>query len=252
MRTVGVIAMFSTSLLAASVGAGADVSTITLDSGNRRVVLIELFTSEGCSSCPPADRWLSGLEGEPGLWSEFVPIGFHVDYWDYIGWEDRFARREYSDRQRRYAQEGGSRSVYTPGMFADGKEWLGWRRGGPSASDSPSAGKLEIRVQGDEVSAAFDADEHDGAALVLHLALVGMSLETEVRAGENRGRTLEHDFVALGVTSTPLEWVDGTFEANASLPTSDFVVRDRALVAWVSTNGSQAPLQATGGFLPRY
>ncbi len=94
-------------------------------SPERQVRLIELYTSEGCSSCPPADRWLSGLLTESHLWSSVVPIAFHVSYWDYLGWRDPFASEEYAKRQRIYASYGGT-NVYTPGFFVNGREWRGF------------------------------------------------------------------------------------------------------------------------------
>ncbi len=72
-------------------GSQASADTLHLASGDTRVNLLELYTSEGCSSCPPADRWLSGLRQDPRLWRQLVPVAFHVDYWDGIGWPDRFA-----------------------------------------------------------------------------------------------------------------------------------------------------------------
>ncbi len=78
---------------------------ITIQSDVTQSNLIELYTSEGCSSCPPADRWLSTLKDHPALWQQLVPIAFHVDYWDYIGWKDRFARAEFTDRQRRFRKK---------------------------------------------------------------------------------------------------------------------------------------------------
>lgn len=78
-------------------------NALTLESGEERVRVIELFTSEGCSSCPPADAWLSGLMDDPGLWNSLIPVAFHVDYWDHIGWKDRFSDAAFTERQRRYA-----------------------------------------------------------------------------------------------------------------------------------------------------
>jgi hypothetical protein len=96
------------------------------ESSSRQTALLELYTSEGCSSCPPTDRWMSALENEPGLWNEFIPIALHVDYWDYIGWKDRFVSLEYSARQRQYAQEQSLKTVYTPGFVYNGNEWRNW------------------------------------------------------------------------------------------------------------------------------
>jgi len=92
------------------------------------VALLELFTSEGCSSCPPAETWLSGLRSAPGLWKEFVPASFHVDYWDYLGWRDPWASKIFSYRQRDYAQSWHSDSIYTPGFVLNGREWRSWSR----------------------------------------------------------------------------------------------------------------------------
>ena len=101
-------------------------ASLSVKSPATQVDLIELYTSEGCSSCPPADRWVSSLQNEPGLWRDFIPVAFHVDYWDYIGWPDRFASPAFTARQYVYAQQQSMRTVYTPGFFNNGKEWR-WR-----------------------------------------------------------------------------------------------------------------------------
>ena len=84
----------------------------TFKSSDKQVSLIELYTSEGCSSCPPADHWLNGLTDQQGLWTDFIPIAFHVDYWDYIGWQDPYAYSRYTQRQYRYQENNNIRSVY--------------------------------------------------------------------------------------------------------------------------------------------
>ena len=93
---------------------------ITVNSSERQTAVLELYTSEGCSSCPPADRFVSALRDDPRLWTEYVPVAFHVDYWDYIGWPDRFASPAYGKRQRQHAQLGRVRNVYTPGFVVGG------------------------------------------------------------------------------------------------------------------------------------
>src|SRR6202020_1540486 len=75
----------------------------TFQSGPQRVALLEVYTSEGCSSCPPAESWLSELKGSQGLWNEFVPVAFHVDYWNNLGWKDRFSDKQYTERKKSYA-----------------------------------------------------------------------------------------------------------------------------------------------------
>lgn len=197
---------------------GADNLQRTFSSGEQRVVLVELFTSEGCSSCPPADRWLSQLKTDPGLWKDYVPVAFHVDYWDYIGWEDRFARPEYGDRQRRHAQAGGAPAVYTPGVFRQARDWQGWRGGQPPQGDESEAGVLRLIVEGDSVQIHFDDSQSEPRGLNVHLAILGMNLETSVRAGENGGRLLRHDFVALDAVSVPLEPGPSGHGAATTLP----------------------------------
>src|SRR5437867_7110380 len=99
------------------------------ESGPQKVRLLELFTSQGCSSCPPAEAWLSQLKSNPRLWKNFVPLAFHVDYWDRLGWRDPFAAKEWTARQYQYSANWKSESVYTPGFVLRseerrvGKEW---------------------------------------------------------------------------------------------------------------------------------
>ena len=230
-------------------GAAATESTVRLSSAGNNVALVELFTSEGCSSCPPADHWLSGLEENARLWRDYVPVAFHVDYWDYIGWRDRFASAKYSNRQRQYAREGGANTVYTPGMFQNGREWRGWYRGQLPGSNGVSAGVLNVEISGDEVSVGYKAESPHDAKLIVHVAILGMGLESRVTAGENNGRTLRHDFVVLGLTSTPLSSAGDRYSAELELPRADNPASRRAVAAWVSTADRQTPIQAVGGFL---
>ena len=121
------IAVILTLLIASSPAMGE----IVIKSPETRTNLIELYTSEGCSSCPPADQWLSRLKVHPQLWHQLVPIAFHVDYWDYIGWQDRFARPEFSERQRLYARQNNLSTVYTPALVLNGTEWRNFSWGAP-------------------------------------------------------------------------------------------------------------------------
>ena len=218
-------------------------------SGTERTTLVELYTSEGCSSCPPADRWLSRLEDDPRLWTEIVPVALHVDYWDYIGWTDRFASADYGQRQKRLTVESGARSVYTPGMFANGEEWLGWRRGSGVPRDREPAGELEVSLSGDTLSVSYRSASPLPGGLVVSVGLLGMNLSTEVRAGENRGRRLEHDFVVLSLSEAALDVSDDGRTASVRMVLDGVADSPDALVAWVSAAESLAPLQAAGGYL---
>ena len=218
----------------------------TFDSGPQRVALIELFTSQGCNSCPPAERWLGELRGDPRLWRELVPVAFHVDYWDGLGWRDQFASPAFSQRQRQYYREGAVGTVYTPGFVVDGREWRGWFRAGDLPAPRPAAGRLRLGVDGVDVAARFDGAAA-GETLQLHLAVLGVGIRAEIGAGENSGRTLGQDFTVLG--HRVLAAADGRW--SGQLPTFAAPAGARlALAAWVSRDGLQAPLQAVGGWLP--
>ncbi len=246
---VGVFRLPALALLGALAVAADAGETRNFSSGSERVALVELYTSEGCSSCPPADRWLSRLGDDAGLWTEFVPVAFHVDYWDYIGWRDRFAERSHSDRQRRYIREGAAKVVYTPGMFVAGKEWLDWRRGDSPAANSTMPGELAVLVDDATVAVQFAPSVHRGDRLHVNIAVLGMGLETEVERGENRGRRLRHDFVVLRHTVLPMTATGASYKAVAPLHSDDSGAGTRALAVWVSAPTSLEPLQATGGLL---
>lgn len=217
----------------------------TFESTEKPTALIELYTSEGCSSCPPADRWLSSLKSDERLWKDFVPLAFHVDYWDYIGWPDRFASKRYSQRQRRYASEFSESTVYTPGVRWGGYEWRSWRRNALPDSvpvESSAVLKLSVDDNGDFVASYDD----DGTATRLNIAILGSELQTEVKRGENHGRTLSHDFVVLDYqvieVSSDGQWKGQIAEPKIQAPKYSIAV-------WTTESGSQLPLQATGGYL---
>ena len=245
----GVFLLCALATSVAGAGSDPDTASTRFESGPGRVALLELYTSEGCSSCPPADRWLRELKSDPRLWKDFVPVAFHVDYWDYIGWRDRFARPAFSQRQRRYAADGRASTVYTPGFFQNGEEWRGWFRGNAPRFDAAPAGVLSLTRHGDRVSVRFEPHDHKHGDLDLRIAILGMDLETVVRAGENRGRTLRHDFVVLDLISRPLTKEDDGYSASAALPALAEGPARQALVAWVSRRGDQAPIQTVGGSL---
>jgi hypothetical protein len=237
--------------LLASSALGA--APLQFTSPETRVTLLELYTSEGCSSCPPADRWLSGLRDDPRLWREVVPVAFHVDYWDAIGWPDRFASAAHSERQRTYARSGHVGSVYTPGFVVDGREWRGWFRGGsPTIGGGARSGVLALEVDGARVSARYvpDAAADPAGPLELHVVRLGFGLVTEVAAGENSGRTLRHDFAVLDHRHVPLADDGEALRAALESPQPGRGAERYAIAAWVASRGDPAPLQAVGGWLP--
>ena len=215
-----------------------------------RVTLVELFTSEGCSSCPPAEKWLNGVEARSDLWSRVVPVAFHVDYWDYIGWPDRFAAREHSNRQRTYREVGHTRGVYTPGFVVGGREWRGWFRNPtlklPADVD---VGSISVDVRDGRFDARFEPVVEVPERIDLHVARLGFDFVTEVGAGENHGRTLEHSFVVLGWSRHRMSIDDGVYEASGELPAASNPSPREAVAVWVSVPGDPLPIQAAGNWL---
>jgi len=227
---------------------------VVFQNSSPKASLLELYSSEGCSSCPPAEAWTNQLKSAPGLWKDIFPMVFHVDYWDGLGWPDRFARPEYTQRQRTYAARLGQDSVYTPEFIVNGLEWHRSWLGGP---DLPSAGaeksgelSLTVRKADGKFSARYlPAASDPGQALTLNVALLGFNLTTDVTRGENSGSKLEHDFVVLSYRSAPLRTeADHVFQSDPVAMKSSTNDPPTAVVAWVSRIDGSI-LQVAGGWL---
>ena len=220
---------------------------IVFESKPTRTHLLELFTSEGCSSCPSAEAWLSNLKNEPRLWQDFVPVAFHVDYWDHLGWRDPFASKTWTERQADYSVRWKSESVYTPAFVLDG---VIWRNSAipPAATETP--GVLRIVINGDRVTATFKPTISAERRYEIHLARLGFTLSTNVTAGENNGRKLVHDFVVLGLTNEGMK--SGVKELRLPADSSKQPSQSRsAIAAWVTQTGHIEPIQAVGGWLEK-
>ncbi|MEP6956316.1 MAG: DUF1223 domain-containing protein, partial [Chthoniobacterales bacterium] len=157
-----------------------------------------------------------------------------------------FAAKQWTARQYEYSARWKSSSVYTPGFVLDGREWR--KNGVPTAgSDAPGALKLTV-MNGDAVRAVFQAAGGENKSLELHVARLGFGLNINVKAGENSGRKLLHDFVVLSLETTPMS--AGQAELRAPLPTGPGAAATRsAIVAWVTEAGQLEPLQAVGGWV---
>jgi hypothetical protein len=214
-------------------------------SGENRTHLIELFTSEGCSSCPPAEDWLNGLRGASGLWRDFVPVAFHVDYWDRLGWADRLATREFTARQYAYAERWGADTVYTPGFVLDGRDWRE-RSGRKPPSAGGKAGLLKVEIAEGRARVTFEPAVISGENHEVHIALLAGGIISQVKAGENRGQTLAHEFAVQALVTQAL--AAGRCELVLPAPAMTGMKR-RALAVWVTRPGSLEPVQATGGWL---
>jgi hypothetical protein len=230
----------------------AQIKPMIFQSKQERTSLLELFTSEGCSSCPPAERWLSTLKSSPGLWREFVPVAYHVDYWDHLGWRDPWASGEFSDRQRAYARSWQGDSIYTPGFVLNGQEWRDWsnRKEAPSASRA-QAGVLKVSsADGEHWQVSFSPPGQAAGNYEVHAAMLASELNSDVKAGENRGHRLNHDFVVAALVTHSLkkdgDRLSGEFEFK---PGKKGESKRPALAVWVTPSGGLEPLQAVGGWL---
>jgi hypothetical protein len=216
-------AVTALSFLCLALSPVAQATSCTKQSPAHRVALIELYTSEGCSSCPPADQWLGELS--QGFSAEqVVALALHVDYWDYIGWQDPFSQPAFAERQRWLTRLAGSSTVYTPEVFTGMKELRKWHSPAsfterikkinrlPAAADIA----LQMRPAGDgavdlEARFALREDRHTGRAPEGIVIIYENQLRSDIRAGENRGVTLRHDrVVRFWSTALPLNKADGT------------------------------------------
>ncbi len=177
----------------------AVAQTCSKQSPSHTVALVELYTSEGCSSCPPADRAVSGLR-QAAQQDLVVPLSLHVDYWDYIGWTDRFAKPEFTLRQRQLAEALNSRAVYTPEIFLGGAELRNWsgnlddRIGLVNRQPARADIGIELApVAGGRLPVTVSTRSALGGNL--YIALYENGLSSHVKAGENSGVLLRHDFV---------------------------------------------------------
>ncbi len=227
----------ATTLLAACLGSAALADTVcSAQSGTLRTPVIELYTSEGCSSCPPADLWLSTLKAKP-----VVAQAFHVSYWDYIGWTDRFANPVFNARQRELAQRQGQRFVYTPQIVRNGKDWRDYAGHVPEPGD---AAKVRITIQRMGQSDRYEAHVTPLPGVArwsAYWTVTEHGHASKVKAGENNGSYLQHDFVVRQLVPT------GSFEGPQLLQLSAIpgqTEHPRQINLVVSDPTTMAPLQA--------
>ena len=167
-------------------------------SGGSITPVLELYTSEGCSSCPPADRWLSGLNLQDRAGTPVVVQAFHVGYWDYIGWVDRFANPAHTSRQRRIAQWNNQRSIYTPQAVLNGRDWREWHKSGSSIAGGADSAKVGISLKktgADQFEAMVTALPGAPGNWGAYWTVTESGHSSKVKAGENAGEFLTHDHV---------------------------------------------------------
>ena len=222
---------------------------IVFESGIKQNTLIELYTSEGCSSCPPAEKYLNGLKNNNEIWKTLFPIAFHVDYWDYIGWKDQYAQKEFGRRQSRYASLKRASTVYTPAFMINGDSWRRGLFSNKLANRNLSTGKLTATINGSSILAKYTSEKKYTHPLKINVAVLGMDLTSHIESGENAGRTAKHDFVVVGfdsLESDDLRW-------NLKLPKLHYSqAKKYALTIWVSEGTNPTPIQVVGGVLENF
>lgn len=246
------LATFFVSLVSASAFAAGQCSA---KSGDETAAVLELYTSEGCNSCPPADKWVSSLVPNGFSANQIVPLAFHVDYWDYIGWSDRFANSEFSSRHRGLARANGSGTVYTPQIFVSGKDirlaFSNVKLNGTLKPINTAKPRADIGLALDastpgmlNLSASASlADPSDEAQA--YLAVYENKLYSNVKAGENRGVKLHHDYVVREFIG-PLKFDrQGKLETKRSVTVaSDWKLKDLGVAAFVQRRDNGETLQA--------
>jgi hypothetical protein len=205
--------------LSMSTAQAASPARCEVRTGADAPTIVELYTSEGCSSCPPADRWLSTLNDQPNV----LPLAFHVNYWNHLGWQDRFATPATTQRQHQVRAVQNGRYVYTPQVVLNGQDYRGWHGQSPTALDKAgrtptnTAPTLLIRRNGNQVTASVGAMPST-AELAGYWAVLQDGLVSRVTRGENAGETLTHDHVVSLYQPVPTWNSDQPQELQLSLP----------------------------------
>jgi hypothetical protein len=212
--------------LSGALSANAMTDACHAQSTRGTVAVVELYTSEGCDSCPPADRWLSAIDLPSDV---VIPLAFHVDYWDRLGWKDRFADSRYTTRQHAQMQRQQSAYVYTPQVLMQGRDFRPWGvRGEPAQAAKPinaRPARAEVRLDVDRVGGAAVVDVNvvvteprERARSEVMIALVQNGLASSVTAGENAGKRLSHDHVVREWQDAGRVDGDGMLQRRVTLP----------------------------------
>lgn len=215
-------------LLPTATAAATDTACVA-SAPTERVHLVELYTSEGCSSCPPAERWLSTLRDKPG----YAPLELHVDYWDTNTWHDPYADARHTARQKESVRRSGRGIVYTPQIFVDGRLWKDWPKAPPPEPPQQAGPPLSFTVtHGDGLAVAVRTAAREDHAVAVALTEDGLS--NAVDGGENKGSRLQHDHVVRAFAG---QQHAGDFEANLRLP-RDIDLARSSVVAFVQDRRS--------------
>jgi hypothetical protein len=229
-------------------------SGLTLSAAARGFAVVELFTSEGCSSCPPADQLVAKIQQEDKDLPVYI-LAFHVDYWNRLGWKDGFSDNRYSQRQNQYATWLNLQSVYTPQIIVNGrKEFVGSQEStlrstitADLGQDAPAQLTLtDLRHDKNKIAWRYQV-QNAGQGSTLIIAVVQRPATTDVKAGENSGRTLSHVQIVRDFTSTGIG--KGGGEGSLSLP-KEVGAGDEELIAFVQNDSDGRIIAATSAAIP--
>ena len=255
-QSAAALHLLSAAIILVSLQSFAASESCETHSAATRVAVLELYTSEGCNSCPPADRWVSALPAKGFTSDRVILLAFHVDYWDQLGWRDRMAKAQFSARQRMQAERNRAIVVYTPQLLLNGVDYrssFSDIRFGERVSKLnrlPAAADLFLRQRPDTSSVEVELDMRITQRALAggsqtYIAITENRLQSAIKAGENRGKLLHHDFVvrelagplAMGETGS-LHW-----KSAMALP-PDWKRSDLSLIAFVQDARSGDILQA--------
>jgi hypothetical protein len=214
---------------------GAQSTTCRATSGKNVPAIVELYTSEGCSSCPPADRWLSQQIANTDYSTKMIALAFHVDYWDYIGWKDAYARADFGTRHSSLVRANGSSTVYTPQLFINGRDDRSWRVGVAGMNSTPARAMIDVEAEWRDGKLAFRGRITEGNdTMRIRYAVVENGISTVVKAGENAGEILKQDAVVRDHAIVSVG-ADKSFSINAKLASN--VKREKSLLHVIAENG---------------
>jgi len=251
----GALRMLAGAALLAGLVAGPTQGAVcSAKSGTRTLPLVELYTSEGCSSCPPADAWLSATFTGNAAVAKAIPLAFHVDYWDRLGWKDRFGAAAFTERQYDAMRANRARFVYTPQVLVQGRDFPAWReRGGAAAlaaaGAAPARAEITLEAEPQRGSIAVKASARvpsgaDRKDAVLYVALADSGLASDVKAGENAGVRLAHDHVVRLFRAGPAPDANGDMRWDVALPVPAEAGSASTVVAFVQNARAGDVLQA--------
>lgn len=223
--------------------------TVVSESSSEQTQMLELFTSDSCSSCPPANIWISNLKNHPQLWKKFIPVAFHVDYWNHLSWKDPFSDPLMTQRQKSLVRHWKNPVSYTPAVMINGEELRKWYQ----QSEIPNSNKkvpfnLSLSHNNKEIFylKLKNVSKSNDRPTKVRMALLGFGVVSKVTDGENAGVTLKHDFVVL---DWALQKVENKTSFEFKFKKPQVKTTQLAVVAWVENDSSERALQITGGYL---